>query len=599
MKRWLPLLVVALAATAVYAHTLWFDFVYDDVPVIVRNDRVHSLAAWREILAGPWWSSGLYRPLTSLTFALNWTAGGGTPFLFHLTNLLVHAGASVAVLLLAGRLLRPAGATAAGLLFAVHPVHVEAVANVVGRAELLATLFTVTAALLYWRHGDEPGPLGAAGTVLATLLGLASKETAFAVPALLLVVDWAAARAAGEAPAERFRRHWPLWGAVTGLAVGWLLLRAAILGDVAGDYPAPGLAGTSVIERIAIMLPVVTEYLRLLFLPSRLSADYSPDFLPVATRLSARTLLGAALLAGAVVVGVVARRSAPAVTAGLLWIAGALAIVSNIVLPSGTVLGERLLYLASVGACLVAGWGWSWLYGRHAALALGLLAVAVGAGAVRAHLRARVWRNNTTFFPQLVRDAPGSFRADWVAGMLAFRAGDDAAAERLMRRGFSTYPGQAAMWTDFGRELERRRRWREAAEAFWRAYTLEPTLAGEAGRSVANHVQAGDLDQAASHLAEAQRRLPHAPELQVSASHLALARGDLRGALELRRGLARAHPGDWRYWLLSAEAALRLGECTELAESVRRLRHLQPALPRLTVLTDTARSLGCESASPR
>jgi hypothetical protein len=199
VRRWLPAALVALLAAAVFAHTLPFDFVYDDVPVILRNEHLHSLAAWREILAGPWWSSGLYRPLTSLTFAINWAMGGGSPWPFHLTNVLAHAAASVLVLLLAKRLLPPAAALAAALLFAVHPVHVEAVANLVGRAEVLATLFTVAAALLYLEWGERPTPLRGAGVLLLVLLGLGSKESAFAAPALLLVVDWAAARRGGEA----------------------------------------------------------------------------------------------------------------------------------------------------------------------------------------------------------------------------------------------------------------------------------------------------------------------------------------------------------------------------------------------------------------
>jgi hypothetical protein len=598
VRRWLPAALVALLAAAVFAHTLPFDFVYDDVPVILRNEHLHSLAAWREILAGPWWSSGLYRPLTSLTFAINWAMGGGSPWPFHLTNVLAHAAASVLVLLLAKRLLPPAAALAAALLFAVHPVHVEAVANLVGRAEVLATLFTVAAALLYLEWGERPTPLRGAGVLLLVLLGLGSKESAFAAPALLLVVDWAAARRGGEAFGERFRRHQGLWLGTAAVAAGWLGLRTAVLGDVAGDYPAPGLAGTSMADRIAIMLPVVPHYLRLLFLPARLSVDYSPNYLPVSTAISAAGLVGAILLLGAVAAGAAARVRRPAVTAGLLWIGASLAIVGNIVLPSGVVLAERLLYLASVGACLVAGAAWSWLYDRRRALAIGALAVVLAAGAVRSWTRARVWRDNTTLFHQIGRDAPGSFRADWVAGMLAYRAGDADAGDRLMARGFSIYPGQASMWIDFARELERRRRWPEAANAFWRAFTLEPTLVGEAARAIADHLRAGELDSATSRLAQARRRLPQATELTIAASHVALARGDLEGALTLRRQVAREHPEDWRYWLLTAEAALRARRCADLTESVGRLRTLEPRLPRLATLTDSARALGCEAPTP-
>jgi hypothetical protein len=120
----------------------------------VENPLVHDLGRWREIVSSPWWPRGLYRPFTSLTLAANWTAAPGAPFGFHLVNLLAHAAAAALVCLLAGRLMSPAGALAAGLLFAVHPVHVEAVANVVGRAEILAGVFLLASALCYLRFGD-------------------------------------------------------------------------------------------------------------------------------------------------------------------------------------------------------------------------------------------------------------------------------------------------------------------------------------------------------------------------------------------------------------------------------------------------------------
>ena len=183
-------------------------------------------------------------------------------------------------------LLSPPAALAAALLFAVHPIHVEAVASVVGRAEVLATLFAVAAALLYRAHGRaDPSPgksrsVLTVGVLAAVLLALASKESAFATPGLLLLMDWAGAREEGVPAATRFRRHAGLWGTTVLLTAAWLVLRARILGGLAGDYPAPGLGGTTAWQRVLIMLPLVPEYVRLLLFPARLSADYSPNFCP-------------------------------------------------------------------------------------------------------------------------------------------------------------------------------------------------------------------------------------------------------------------------------------------------------------------------------
>ena len=606
MRRLLAPALAGLVAVAVYANTLSHQFVYDDIYVIVKNPRLHDLANWLEIVASPWWPRGLYRPLTSLTFAANWSLGPGAPFGFHLVNVLLHAAATALVWVLAARLMPPVaaagGALATALFFAVHSVHVEAVANIVGRAEILATLWVLAAALLYLRYGDlareESGSvarrrLAGAAVLGAAVLALASKETAFALPGILLVADWARARAGGEAFGARIARTWPLWCSVLLAALGWLWLRAVVVGELAGDTPAPGLAGTSLGERIAIMLPVVTEYLRLLLVPVRLSADYSPDFLPASPELGGRALLGLALLVGCVALAVSLRRRGYMVTLGLAWAAAAIFVVSNVLVPSGVVLAERTLYLASVGACLAVGWIWAKGYERRRGVAIAVLAIVLAAAAFRTHTRSHVWRDDTTFFPRLVADAPGSYRADWVAGMRSYMAGDSTKGERLMRQGLRVYAGSAPMLSDFAVVLERQRRWGEAAKYFWESFRADSTRGSDAARAVANHVQAGKLDSARILLEAAQRVLRGSTDLTISESHLALARGDATRSLVLRRKLALEQPGDWRYWLLTAEAAARARACPALTQALERLRALRPGLRRTDQLADSARAAGC------
>ena len=130
-----------------YMPALWNGFALDDLYIIVWNPLVQSVqGAWRAF-AAPYWPPDLggqmYRPLPLATFALDWVIGRGSPALFHAANLVWHAGAAVIVAALARRWADTTTALAAGLIFAVHPVHVEAVANVVGRAELMAAAFKI------------------------------------------------------------------------------------------------------------------------------------------------------------------------------------------------------------------------------------------------------------------------------------------------------------------------------------------------------------------------------------------------------------------------------------------------------------------------
>jgi hypothetical protein len=601
VNRRLGALLVFLCGVALYGPTLRYAFTYDDLPIIVNQPVLHSLGHWREILAVPWWKSDLYRPLTSLTFAADWSLSGGNPTLFHLNNALLHGVASALVFLLALDLIPYAAALVAGLLFAVHPVHVEAVANVVGRAELLATGFTLLAALAYRADGNLAADgdtatwarwLTSFGTLGAVLCGLASKETAFAAPGVLLLIDWLAARRAGETFLRQFGRHWVLWAATVALALEWLWIRAIVSDNPIGTYPAPGLEGLGVTGRALVMLPVVIQYARLLFLPTRLSADYSPDFLPIADHVTPGVVGGALLLAACVGLAVAARRRVPAVSFGLAWIGGTLLIVSNLIVPSGIVLAERTLYLASVGACLLLAVGWDVLRRRAGAGAVGAIAVLIAAGAIHSLMRSEVWRSNETLLPQLVRDAPGSFRSDWVAGMLAYRSGDRKSGEQLLRRGLRTYPMVGNMWDNLALELQHERRWAEAADLFWTAYRVDSNMVASAAMAVGAGIQAGKMDSAESRLRVALAKHPEDDDLKIAASHLALAKGEPVRALTLRRDVAiRAQ--DAVYWYLTADAARQAKLCPSLVVALERLRIREPNFPGLAQLRDSSAAMGC------
>src|SRR2546428_1339626 len=175
-------LAVAACALVVYAGALWNTFAFDDVYIVVLNPFVREPGAWWRAFAEPYWAGNLtgtlYRPLTVASFALDWVLDG--PVWFHAVNMLWHAGASVAVAVLARRWAGWQAGLAAGVLFAVHPLHVGAVADVVGRNQLMAarlTLLSLYAAL-------EPQSVRL--WPLALALGLLRQENAVVTPALVV-----------------------------------------------------------------------------------------------------------------------------------------------------------------------------------------------------------------------------------------------------------------------------------------------------------------------------------------------------------------------------------------------------------------------------
>src|SRR2546425_751731 len=185
-------LAVAASAVIAYLGALWNGFVWDDQVIILGNPLVQIWAGLAAAFANPYWppfvGGYLYRPLTVFTYVLDWHVGGAA--WFHAVNLLWHAGVSVLVAMLARRWAGEAAALVAGILFAVHPVHVEAVANVVGRAELMAAAFTL---LAVYAAVEADRPVWSA---VCWALGLLSKEVAVVAPALV-VAGWGLLGAGG------------------------------------------------------------------------------------------------------------------------------------------------------------------------------------------------------------------------------------------------------------------------------------------------------------------------------------------------------------------------------------------------------------------
>ena len=158
------IVLLALAATST---SLGHDFTFDDVYVVRNNVRVHELGGLLKLFGQTYWPPQLggdgYRPLVMTIFTLQWVAGGGAPWMFHLGNVVLAVATAAAVYWCALAILPLAGAWVAGALFAVHPVHVEVTGNIVGQSELLVALCESARALSFAvavvtspRHADEP-----------------------------------------------------------------------------------------------------------------------------------------------------------------------------------------------------------------------------------------------------------------------------------------------------------------------------------------------------------------------------------------------------------------------------------------------------------
>ncbi len=486
--RWLALGIAALAILA-SATGLANGFAYDDRWIIVENKRVHTLVdAWK-FFGQTYWpnerGAALYRPLTILFYAIEWVVGRGAPLVYHIVNVVLYAGVSVLVFRLGLEMLPTRAAWVAAALFAVHPVHVEAVGNVVGQAELWTAFVVLGCVILYLRDRRGGLPLDSA-TVRVILelfaLGLLIKENAIVLPALLVaaelfVVDdprpWRVRAAA--------MRPLILW--LTLAAVAFLYVRVLLLGELGGDVSHPALHGLGMGQRSWLMLGLLPEFGRLFVWPDRLYADYSPRQVPIHTAWSVDLLPGALLLGCLAILAFVAWRRSRAATFGIAWLVLTIAPVANVLIATGILIAERTLLLPSVGVVLVAGAAVPWvvyeLQPRPRVMKLlagGVLAVVLMLGAAHSAERQYAWRDSDAVFKTMASDAPLNFKAHYVLGGQYFEQKRPVEGEREWRYAIALMPDYYGVYVDLAHKYRDAHVCQAAVPMYHQALAMEPAL---------------------------------------------------------------------------------------------------------------------------
>ncbi len=341
-------------------------------------------------------------------------------------NALWHGLATVLLVMLLARWLPPLGAAAAGLVFAWHPAHVEAVASLVGRAELLVAVGILGAVLAARRRQW-------AVAVLCAMLAMFSKEHGVIVGVVILLDRWLQRSDEG-AYATGF------WIALTVVTIGFLAAWLAV-GWVGESDQAAVFYDRGTWGRLAIALPAVLRAASLLVWPASLSVDYNPQVLPARTGMSIAAVLGIVVLIGVPVVALWCRRRAPAIA----FAAGIAALsylpTANLFFSAGVVLAERNLYLPVALPAALVGWATTWVAARRglrpAAVAVAIVGIVCG---WRSFARLPAWRDNRSQLVTLLADHPESYRAHASAAAVFAGTRDTAAARREYQIADSIFP---------------------------------------------------------------------------------------------------------------------------------------------------------------
>ncbi len=409
LNRRLAVLLLLLAVVAAYWNSLSAGFVWDDHYLIVQkgqffSDPGNALAILKTADNAQAVKTPYYRPLSILTFMMDYHLWGQNPFWYHLENLLLHAVCVLVFYLLVAEVFGD-GALAfiSALLFALYPVNAEAVDFISARNTLLNAAFVFGSLLVLKKGGPKRVfVLAAAGLFFLSLL---SKEQTVALPFFLLCL---ALLLPGEnfAGAQKWRpvkKWWMTLPAFFAAAAGYMVLRRAALGMYASGEGIRFSAG-----RLVFISNVVFEGARLMVFPFNLNALYTNQSMAPFSWL--KSLLSVLWLAMLIFLAVRKKTPAP-LRAGALWFLWMVLPVSDIIpIPSAPV-AERFYYLPAAGFALMAGYALRQAYRKVPPAGVALIILIAVSFEVRTFERNFVWWDNLDLYQSMVRADPGNVDA--------------------------------------------------------------------------------------------------------------------------------------------------------------------------------------------
>lgn len=526
---------------------LWGEFVYDDLIHIVDNPALTSPDGWLSILFTPVFPGSLYRPITFLSFWLqSQVVGEVLPIHFLFVNAVLHGANTALLYLLLSRVSFPSllsvgkrrvsMALCASLLFAVHPLHTEVVANGVGRAELLAFFFGLLGimALAHSKLRLLPWML--------FLCAALAKESGIIFPLLAILFMWYRGE---KMPYTGWLKRYVLLLFVFGVVR--LLVAGAILQQETIHFIDNPLASLTFSERLYNAIHLLHKYLALVLVPYPLSADYSYATLaPLSLSGFSGILivLSLGLFAALLLLVLTSLRSRSVYGFGLSWFFIAFLPTANILFPIGTIFGERLAYTPSAGAVLLLVWIFSLMATRYTRTASIFALITFAFFLVSTVLYQETWQSQETLIERQAARFPKSVKMSVNLATLRMNQGHFDIAEEAIERALSLYPASADALLVRARLYSHRGENERAKIALEEALRYEPLHLEALDMFARILLKERRFEEALPILEKGLRENPHHERLLSARYIYAVATENLSRALEVQKQLEAMNSDD-------------------------------------------------------
>lgn len=561
----------------VFLQVRHFDFVnWDDPVYLTENPNVQAGLSWSNVVWAlttthtPYW-----HPLTWLSHMLDVTMFGMDTGWHHVTNLVIHIASTLMLFALLRRMTGADGKSAfVAAIFAVHPLHVESVAWLAERKDVLSTFFLMVTFWMYVRYAERPGTARYAAVGVAYALALMTKPMVVTLPFALLLLDvWPLRRGIGRARAvvEKI----PLLALALIVSVATVIVQTEV-GAVAGldALPLGARVKNALVGYVMYVWKTIWPTGLAPFYPFRAYSDWTV------------VCAGLALVIATALAVAVWRRW-PYVTVGWLWYIVMVAPVIGLMQAGEQARADRFMYVPMIGLSIVAAWGGPAVLERiglraRAAAALGIAIVVVCAAV--AHAQASYWVDSTTLWRHAAAVTDDNYMAYEKLGEAYRDRGQYEDAMTNYQRAIELAPPGspahvATIENNLGLVLTRSGKPDEAEAHFAAAERLNPEFA-EAQSNYANALaMQGKFDQAIAHYHAALAIQPQSVETLIGLGGTLVREGrpedaavQYREALRLDPNIAQAHNG------LGSALTLEHRDDEAMPEFTRALE-LKPDLP--------------------
>lgn len=427
----LHLIILFVFGFLLYANTIGHDYTVDDSIVITDNDFVkEGFSGIGKILGNDTFlgffkvekslvAGGRYRPLSLVTFAIEYQLFGESPTVSHFVNILLYALTGMLLYLVVLQLFRHKQLTethfiafVTAMLFLAHPIHTEAVANIKGRDEIMALLGSLGALYFALRYAFKGQVSQLILASICFFFGILSKENTITFLAVIPLAMYVFTKV-------KTSTIGITTGVLVVLAAVFLVLRSSILGDAASfsananmelmnnpylKWNGSQYVAFTAMEKFGTIFYTLGKYLVLMIFPHPLTHDYYPAQIPMMTFGDWQVILTLLIYVGAGIYALMRLPKKDPIAFGIIYFIATLSVVSNLVFPIGTNMSERFMFMPSVGLCLIAAVLLYKLVNKRLVnfgdlkLALPILALFLIGFSLKTVVRNMAWKDNYTLF---------------------------------------------------------------------------------------------------------------------------------------------------------------------------------------------------------